>query len=75
MELTVLIVLIMATIAAFCMFVSPKLKEGMSGYGILSGLAYNSKGLYCFKNIYDPDTNPDGSEFSGYCSVIGKVVV
>ena len=49
--------------------------EGMSGYGTLSGLAYNSKGLYCFKNIYDPSHNPDGTPFGGYCSVIGKVVV
>jgi hypothetical protein len=46
-----------------------ELKEGMGGYGIISGLGFNSKSLYCFKNPHDP---PD---FPGYCSVIGKVVV
>ena len=75
MELTVLLILIMATIAIFSVFISPSLTENMTGYGTLSGLAFNSKPLYCFKNIYDPPNNADGSEFSGYCSVIGKVVV
>lgn len=69
MDLTILIVLIMATIAAFCIFVAPRTVEGMTGYGTLSGLAYNSKGLYCFKNIYDPPG------YDGYCTTIGKVVV
>ncbi len=69
MELMVLLLLVMAAIVAFCIFASPRLVEGMTGYGTLSGLAYNSKGLYCFKNIYDPE------DFAGYCSVIGKVVV
>ena len=69
MELMVLLVLVMAAVVAFSIFVSPRLVEGMTGYGTLSGLAYNSKGLYCFKNIYDPE------DFDGYCSVIGKVVV
>ena len=69
MEITVLLLFIMAAIVAFYLLISPTLVEGMSGYGTLSGLAYNSKGLYCFKNIYDPP------EFDGYCSVIGKVVV
>ena len=75
MELSVLVVLILMTIAAFCLLCSGGLIEGMTGYGTMSGLAYNSKGLYCFKNIYDPPTNPDGSPFDGYCSIIGKVVV
>ena len=74
MELSTLIVLILVAIAGFCMFAAPKLVEGMTGYGTMSGLAYNSKGLYCFKNIYDPP-NADGTPFAGYCSVIGKVVV
>lgn len=69
MEATTLLVLVGLTIALFCILSKKNLVEGMSGYGTLSGLAYNSKGLYCFKNIYDPP------EFAGYASVIGKVVV
>jgi hypothetical protein len=73
MDLYVLAILLMIIFAVFCM--KGNIVEGMTGYGTLSGLAYNSKGLYCFKNVYDPDFNPDGTPFSGYCSVIGKVVV
>lgn len=75
MELAMLIILIMFAIAGFSIFISGGgLVEGMTGYGTMSGLAFNSKPLYCFKNIYDPP-NADGTEFGGYCSIIGKVVV
>ena len=60
----------MAIVALFCMYVSKKdTKEGMTGYGTISGLAFNNDAKVCFKNIYDPP------EFNGYCSLIGKVVV
>lgn len=73
MDAFILAVLLLIIFAIFCM--KGSLVEDMTGYGTLSGLAYNSKGLYCFKNIYDPEYNPDGTKFSGYCSVIGKVAV
>lgn len=60
----------MVVIAVFCMIKQTSyLKEGMSGYGIISGLAMNNDAKVCFKNIHDPEW------FDGYCSVIGKVVV
>ncbi len=44
-------------------------RENMGGYGTISGLYYNNQAKHCFKNIYD-DPN-----FSGYCEVIGRVVI
>jgi len=70
MELTNLLILLIALVIGFCVLMkNGYVKENLSGYGILSGLAANNKSLNCFKNIYDPP------EYSGYCSVIGKVVV
>lgn len=69
MKLSMLIVIMLAIIAIFCIMQHKKIKEGLSGYGTISGLAMNNDAKVCFKNIYDP---PD---FPGYCSVIGKVVV
>lgn len=69
MELSHLLALILVIIAGFCILKKNRLREGMGGYGTISGLAYNNSAKTCFKNIYDP---PD---YPGYCSVIGKVVV
>ncbi len=70
MKVSLLIVIILAILAVACMIKqSGSVKEGMGGYGIISGLAMNNDAKVCFKNIHDP---PD---FDGYCSVIGKVVV
>lgn len=44
-------------------------KEGMGGYGTLSGLYFNNKAKRCFKNPYDPDWWP------GYCTTIGTVII
>ena len=44
-------------------------REGLSGYGILSGLNYNNNERHCFKNQYDPEW------YDGYCTTIGRVVV
>lgn len=68
-SLVTLILLACVAVLAFLAIQKHQLKEKMGGYGIVSGLGFNSKSLYCFKNPYDP---PD---FPGYCSVIGKVVV
>jgi len=46
-----------------------KNKEGMGGYGILSGLYFNNNAKRCFKNPYDPEW------FEGYCETIGTVVI
>jgi hypothetical protein len=72
MELYILLILLLAIIIAFYIF---PIKEKLSGYGIISGLGFNNRALYCFKNPYDPPTYQDGTPFHGYCSIIGKVVV
>ena len=70
MNLSMLIVIILAIFAIFCMVKQSKyVKEDLSGYGTISGLAMNNDAKVCFKNIYDPESWP------GYCSVIGKVVI
>lgn len=69
MELSYLIVLIAIIFTGYCFYTKGHLREGMSGYGIMSGLAMNNDAKVCFKNIHDPPS------FPGYCSVIGKVVV
>lgn len=45
-------------------------REGMGGYGTLSGLYFNNNARRCFKNPYDP---PDWDGM--YCETIGKVVI
>lgn len=70
MNASLLVVIVMAILAVACMIKqSGYIKENMGGYGIISGLAMNNDAKVCFKNIHDPPG------FSGYCSVIGKVVV
>lgn len=75
MELSHFLVLILVIIAGFCILKKNRLREGMGGYGTISGLAYNNGGRVCWKNPYDPEFNEDGTRFLGYCGVIGKVVV
>ena len=69
MKLSHLLVAILVIIALFCILKKGYLREGMGGYGTISGLAYNNAGRVCWKNPYDPE------DFPGYCGVIGKVVV
>lgn len=72
MKASLLVVIVLAILAVICMLKSSGyLKEGLSGYGIMSGLAFNNNAnRYCFRNIYDP---PDWD--GAYCSTIGKVVI
>lgn len=76
MHLALLVAILLAIIVGFCLWQkSPKggdLREGMGGYGIISGLGFNNNAKYCWKNPYDTMADPN---FPGYCSVIGRVVV
>ncbi len=71
-----LVVLVLLVVAGVCLLrKGGYLRENMSGYGTISGLAMNNGAKYCFKNIYDPEFDENGVPFGGYCSVVGKVVV
>jgi len=72
MHLSELVVVLLLIVAVFCVWYKTSgsyQKEGLSGFGIASGLNFNNNAKHCFKNIYDP---PD---YPGYCETIGKVVV
>ena len=67
----IIVILILGAVVAWCILTmkSKNTKENMSGYGSISGLAFNNNAKHCFKNVYDPPW------FAGYCETIGKVVV
>ncbi len=63
MKLFWVIILMLAAVAAICLI---HRKEGMGGYGTLSGLYFNNNGnIYCWENPYEPGFQ--------YCGVSSKV--
>ena len=69
MDLGAFLILLCLVVLLACAVKKSGMVEKMTGFGTLSGLAFNNNSLHCFKNIYDP---PGAS---GYCSVIGKVTI
>ena len=69
MRIELFAVLLFAVIFVGCMMSKHGLVEGMGGYSVISGLAYNNNSTRCFTNPHDPP----GS--AAYCTVIGKVTI
>lgn len=64
-----LILLSLAVVLLICIFQKSRCtkREGMTGYGTISGLAYNNRARYLFSNPDDPD--------AVYSTVIGRVTI
>ena len=70
MDAQLVLVLILAMVLVFLIYIKMvcSTKEGISGFGVTSGLAFNNRSRYCDEGI-------PGTSYSGGCFTPGRVII
>ena len=66
--IAVVVAVVILYVALYMWYVRDKKREYMSGYGVVSGLAFNNKNVQCYPE------SPDGAR-SAYCTTGARVMV
>jgi hypothetical protein len=68
MESTLIVLLLFVVVLIVCLVKNRR--EGLSGYGVTSGLAFNDRMAYC-----QPGNESSGGAWSGGCFLPHKVII
>lgn len=70
MKASVLLVIVIVVLLIWWFAYGGCGREGLSGYGVVSGLAFNDRLAYC-----DPGYGYPGASYSGACTLPHKVII
>jgi len=71
MEVTYAIIILLLVVAAWCLLMrAQSTKEGISGFGVTSGLAFNNRLAYCQQG-----NDMYGGSWSGGCFLPHRVII
>lgn len=72
MEITYAIIILLLVVAGWCLLMKMQTptKEGISGFGVTSGLAFNNRLAYCQEG-----NEKSGGSWSGGCFLPHRVII